>query len=128
MCPVLTCDEAARKSHEEVASRLQTDTRNGLSWTEAGFRLKINGYNEFADSEPEPLWAKYAEQFKNPLIILLLASASVSVLMKQYDDAISITVVSTFIQYFVSNMIYNISFFIGHFNCCHSRIRARISI
>ncbi len=33
-------------------------------------------------------------QFKNPLIMLLLASALVSVLMGQYDDAISITVVS----------------------------------
>ena len=33
-------------------------------------------------------------QFNNPLIILLLASAVVSVFMKQVDDAISITVVS----------------------------------
>ena len=33
-------------------------------------------------------------QFKNPLILLLLASACVSVFMRQFDDAISITVVS----------------------------------
>ncbi len=32
-------------------------------------------------------------QFKNPLIIMLLVSASVSVLMGQMDDALSITVV-----------------------------------
>lgn len=31
-------------------------------------------------------------QFKNPLILLLLASAAVSVLMRQVDDAISIAV------------------------------------
>lgn len=34
---------------------------------------------------------KFAFQFKNPLILLLLASAAVSVLMKQLDDAVSIT-------------------------------------
>lgn len=33
-------------------------------------------------------------QFKNPLILLLLASALVSILTKNYEDAISITVVS----------------------------------
>jgi len=38
----------------------------------------------------------YTFQFKNPLILLLLASAFVSVCMKQFDDAVSITVVSRF--------------------------------
>lgn len=33
-------------------------------------------------------------QFKDPMILLLLASAFVSILMKQFDDAVSITVVS----------------------------------
>jgi hypothetical protein len=33
-------------------------------------------------------------QFRNPLIMLLLASALVSVGMRQFDDAVSITVVS----------------------------------
>lgn len=32
-------------------------------------------------------------QFKNPLIMLLLASAVISVVMHQFDDAVSITVV-----------------------------------
>lgn len=34
----------------------------------------------------------YHLQFRNPLIMLLLASALVSVLMRQFDDAVSITV------------------------------------
>jgi len=33
-------------------------------------------------------------QFKDPLIMLLLASACVSIFMQQIDDAVSITVVS----------------------------------
>ena len=39
-----------------------------------------------------PLWAL---QFQNPLILLLLASAFVSVLMRQFDDAFSIAAVSS---------------------------------
>mgnify|MGYP001791643125 FL=1 len=35
---------------------------------------------------------RYLEQFKEPMILLLLASAVVSVFMKQFDDAISITI------------------------------------
>lgn len=42
--------------------------------------------------DEDPPWKKYLEQFKNPLILLLLGSALVSVSMKQFDDAISITV------------------------------------
>lgn len=34
-------------------------------------------------------------QFKDPLIMLLLSSAFVSICMKQFDDAISITVVGS---------------------------------
>lgn len=44
--------------------------------------------------QEEPTWKKYIEQFKNPLIMLLLGSAFVSVCMKQFDDAVSITIVS----------------------------------
>lgn len=49
-------------------------------------------YNEFSVKNGDPPWKKYLEQFKNPLILLLLASAVVSACMSQFDDAISITV------------------------------------
>lgn len=38
----------------------------------------------------DPLYKKYLEQFKDPLILLLLGSAVLSLLIKQYDDAVSI--------------------------------------
>ena len=41
--------------------------------------------------EEEPVWKKYLDQFKNPLIVLLLGSAFVSLAMQQFDDAASIT-------------------------------------
>jgi len=65
-----------------------------LSWREAEQRRKLTGYNELTVLEEEPTWKKYVEQFKNPLIMLLLGSAVVSICMKQFDDAASITIVS----------------------------------
>ena len=48
-------------------------------------------------------------QFKNPLILLLLGSAFVSICMKQFDDAVSITVVSKSYEKTVKsqNLIFN---------------------
>ena len=71
---------------------MRSDLRNGLPTAEATRRVQFNGYNEFEVEEKESIFKKYLEQFKNPLILLLLASAVVSILMKQYDDALSITI------------------------------------
>ncbi|XP_003426720.1 calcium-transporting ATPase type 2C member 1 isoform X3 [Nasonia vitripennis] len=88
----LSTAEASSLGAEEVAGRLQVDIRTGLWWEEADHRKQLFGHNELNLKEEEPTWKKYAEQFKNPLILLLLGSAVVSVCMKQFDDAISITV------------------------------------
>ncbi|XP_054164336.1 calcium-transporting ATPase type 2C member 1-like [Oppia nitens] len=87
----LRTEEAAQQSFEEVAARLETDLRNGLNWNQVEYRINSYGYNELEVKAEEPLWKKYIDQFKNPLIILLLASALVSVCMQQFDDAFSIT-------------------------------------
>ncbi|XP_045766369.1 calcium-transporting ATPase type 2C member 1 isoform X1 [Maniola jurtina] len=84
--------ESSILSWEEVAERLQVDVRRGLSWREANDRMNFVGPNEFQVKEEEPLWKKYIEQFQNPLILLLLGSAVVSVCMRQFDDALSITI------------------------------------
>ncbi|CAK9811235.1 Calcium-transporting ATPase type 2C member 1 [Anthophora quadrimaculata] len=88
----LTTAEAASLGAEEVAARLHVSIRIGLWWQEADHRRQLVGFNEFSFKEEEPTWKKYLEQFKNPLILLLLGSAFVSVCMRQFDDAVSITV------------------------------------
>uniref|UniRef100_A0A8D0G8Z4 Calcium-transporting ATPase n=1 Tax=Sphenodon punctatus TaxID=8508 RepID=A0A8D0G8Z4_SPHPU len=92
MIPVLSSKKASELPVNEVASILQTDLQNGLKNREVCHRRAFHGWNEFDISEDEPLWKKYISQFKNPLIMLLLASAVISVLMHQFDDAVSITV------------------------------------
>ncbi|CAH2039327.1 unnamed protein product, partial [Iphiclides podalirius] len=84
--------ESSILTWEEVADRLHVDVRRGLTWRDANDRMNFVGPNEFQVKEEDPLWKKYFEQFQNPLILLLLGSAVVSVCMRQFDDAISITV------------------------------------
>uniref|UniRef100_A0A8D3DLJ9 Calcium-transporting ATPase n=1 Tax=Scophthalmus maximus TaxID=52904 RepID=A0A8D3DLJ9_SCOMX len=92
MVPVLTSRKASELPVNEVACVLQADLQSGLTQEEVSRRRVYHGWNEFDISEEEPLWRKYISQFKDPLILLLLASAVISVLMHQFDDAISITV------------------------------------
>lgn len=87
-------NDASSSTHQEVASLLKTNLTTGLSWDEAEARLCQVGYNEFHCDTSPSLISKYLEQFKNPLILLLFVSVIISIFMKQYDDAISITVVS----------------------------------
>lgn len=84
---------ACTLSCDGVVSRLRTDVKEGLSRAEVHKRQALYGPNEFAVDEKESLISKFAEQFKDPLIMLLLGSAVVSVLLGQYDDAFSITLV-----------------------------------
>lgn len=79
---------------EEVASSFNTDLQNGLQQSECDSRLSLNGFNEFKTDESSRIVSKYLEQFKNPLIQLLLVSVIISFITGQHDDAISITLVS----------------------------------
>uniref|UniRef100_A0A673KTM2 Calcium-transporting ATPase n=1 Tax=Sinocyclocheilus rhinocerous TaxID=307959 RepID=A0A673KTM2_9TELE len=92
MIPVLSSKKASELPVNEVVCALQADLQFGLTQEEVTRRRAYHGWNEFDISEDEPLWKKYISQFKDPLILLLLASAVISVLMRQFDDAVSITV------------------------------------
>ena len=88
----LGAGEAASRDWSEVTRALQVDPSRGLSRLEAERRRLLHGWNELDVGEKEAVWRKYLEQFRNPLILLLLASAGISLVMGQFDDAVSITV------------------------------------
>ncbi|KAM4833675.1 calcium-transporting ATPase type 2C member 2 [Thomomys bottae] len=88
--PALPPKEACKCHNADLARALCVDLDNGLSEFAVAQRRLVHGWNEFIADNTEPVWKKYLDQFKNPLILLLLGSALVSVLTKEYEDAISI--------------------------------------
>ena len=86
---LLDCEDAAR--------RLDTSLSHGLSPAEAEARLLNDGPNELPHETPEPLWLRFVKQFKETLILLLLASAVISFLMGNLDDAVSIAIAVTIV-------------------------------
>ncbi|KAH8788580.1 hypothetical protein F5883DRAFT_479384 [Diaporthe sp. PMI_573] len=90
-------DEFSCLTAAESASRLKTSLTYGLTPPEALSRLRDFGPNEIPHEPPEPLWIRFLGQFKEPLILLLLASAGASVLVGNVDDAVSITIAVTIV-------------------------------
>ena len=62
----------------EVLSALGTDPCAGLSEDEARSRLARYGPNELAAEKPVPGWTKFLRQFRDPLVVLLLAATAIS--------------------------------------------------
>lgn len=82
---------------EETSRRLKTSLTHGLSPADAEARLLDNGPNELPHEEEDSLWLKFLKQFKETLILLLLASAVISWFMGNLDDAVSITIAVTIV-------------------------------
>lgn len=76
----------------ETANQLHTNLDSGLTSSMVPAIREINGSNEFEVAGQEKLITKFLKQFyESPLIILLLASALVSAVVGNLDDAFSIT-------------------------------------
>jgi len=84
--------EAASTRPEDLLRKLHTDAQHGLASSDVEDMRTIHGPNEVGVKEDEPLWKKFLEQFNDPMILLLLCSAFVSIVLGQYDDAISISI------------------------------------
>ncbi|KAJ6590192.1 Ca-transporting ATPase [Mycena vulgaris] len=87
---------SARFAHcsvEETVAHYRTSLAAGLLRSDIPNLLANHGYNEFSVSTPEHVLIKFAKTiYESPLILLLCASATVSALMGNIDDAVSIAV------------------------------------
>lgn len=102
-------------------SKLQSNLTAGLTFEQVFARKQKYGPNELGGGKDEGkgngglvgrFWSEYGEgiknyteQFQNPLILLLIGSAIISLLLGQYDNAISIALVHFnliffYLQYF----------------------------
>jgi len=79
------------ESHvDEVVNIQNTSVTAGLASVEVSSRHVTYGANKLEPAEKDHIVWRYICQFKDPLILMLLASAALSILIGQYDDAISI--------------------------------------
>lgn len=74
----------------QVEKVLQTDKRVGLTEEETAKRLKKNGYNELEEGEKQSALLLFFSQFKDFMVLVLLAATLVSGLLGEYIDAIAI--------------------------------------
>lgn len=83
----------AHTSMEDTLAEFKTSPEFGLASSQIPSLQATHGYNEFSVSTPEPVLLKFAKTiYESPLILLLCASALVSAIMGNVDDAVSITV------------------------------------
>ena len=86
-----------RQAVDKIILHLSTDKFRGLSKEQVRKRLVHDGYNVLHDVEPRSLLSIFFNQFKNPLIyILLVAAIIIFVVSDDKRDAFIISVVLFF--------------------------------
>lgn len=56
------------------------------------------GFSELPEADPTPLWELILEQFKDQLVLILLASAVISFILALFDDAEGSSFAGAFVE------------------------------
>ncbi|CAG8574636.1 20814_t:CDS:10, partial [Dentiscutata erythropus] len=98
MCSLTPSAYFACYTVEKSAQDLDSSLDNGLSSNKAAEKRKTNGYNEFEVEEGDHPVVKFIKQFvENPLVLLLLCSAVISLIMGNHKDAFSVFLAVTIV-------------------------------
>ena len=89
--PELSIPDAARRPVERVLVDLDTTTM-GLGEQEAARRLAVVGHNALRTHRARP-WAVLGRQLRSPILILLVATAGVSVFLGDVTNSVVIAVI-----------------------------------
>jgi len=74
-------DQAYMVTKEAVLESLNSDSKTGLSRTEAEKRLLQYGLNSLGEEERVPLWKRFLSQFADAMVIILIGAAVLSAFM-----------------------------------------------
>ncbi|WP_113929841.1 calcium-translocating P-type ATPase, SERCA-type [Bacillus sp. P14.5] len=75
---------------EDIEKTVNTDFTNGLTQEEAEKKQKQFGFNELQEAEKQSALLLFFSQFKDFMVIVLLAATLISGLLGEYIDAIAI--------------------------------------
>ncbi|MFL6556212.1 MAG: HAD-IC family P-type ATPase, partial [Bacillus sp. (in: firmicutes)] len=88
---------------EQVEKALETDFSSGLSQEEVKKRIKLHGLNELDEGEKQSALLLFFSQFKDFMVLVLLAATLISGLLGEYIDAIAIiaiVIINGFLGFF----------------------------
>jgi len=97
-------------SVKEVVKILDSDSRKGLSEAEVLKNQKKFGKNLLPEEKPLSKIKLFLEQFKSPLIYILLIAGIVTVILREYTDSIVIfgaVILNTIVGFFQENKASN---------------------
>jgi magnesium-transporting ATPase (P-type) len=72
---------------EAAAARLGVSRSAGLSEAEAAERLIVHGPNRLSERPGKPAWQRFAEQLKQPLVLVLIAAGCITAGLGEWVDA-----------------------------------------
>ncbi|KAI0797816.1 calcium-transporting ATPase [Abortiporus biennis] len=86
------------KTSDEILQHFSVDPIRGLSSDLAAKHAELYGKNELPEDPPTPLWELILEQFKDQLVLILLASAVVSFVLALFENNEDSTFLSAFVE------------------------------
>ncbi|KAH7912139.1 hypothetical protein BJ138DRAFT_1005081 [Hygrophoropsis aurantiaca] len=86
------------KLPESILEHFSVDSSRGLSADQAAKHAELYGRNELPEDPPTPLWELILEQFKDQLVLILLASAVISFILALFDDSEGTTLFGAFVE------------------------------
>jgi Ca2+-transporting ATPase len=81
------------RTEDEVLAFWRTDSKEGLSSQEASNRLQKYGYNEMTVRTKPPWFLKFIDQFKDFMVLVLLAATLISAFLGEYADSVTILII-----------------------------------
>ncbi|KAJ3553351.1 hypothetical protein NP233_g12666 [Leucocoprinus birnbaumii] len=86
------------RSPNEILQHFSVDPKRGLSSADAARHAELYGKNELPEEPPTPLWELILEQFKDQLVLILLASAVISFVLALLEDSPDSTLAGAFVE------------------------------
>jgi len=88
-----TATEPHTQHASEVARHLGVAVNEGLAADEVALRTQRHGQNRLPEAPPRPLWKRVLDQFRDFMILVLLAAAVLSGLIGDVADTVVILVI-----------------------------------
>ncbi|MDD3049090.1 MAG: calcium-translocating P-type ATPase, PMCA-type [Bacilli bacterium] len=79
--------DAYLMQRKKVLEKLRSDEEKGLSGYEAEKRLQAAGRNELIRKKKDSIFTLFMDQFKDPMVIILVVAGGVSFFLKEVIDA-----------------------------------------